>query len=190
MEDTNIFQIIGYHVNDKERCYKFIEEREYLISSKDKHWLGDGMYFWDNKSSAKYWLKEKRRKESNKEHIAISANISIHEENLLDVSDEETENILELLWNEFCKKTDCSKSKPLGIKINNLISYFEELREIKVIRGIGDYDKYTAIGEKRRFVNPYKNIKPKIRGRLRVIYCVRDFNLVSNRSIRSDINEC
>ena len=59
----------AYHVNDEERCKKFIENKDYIIISDDTFWLGNGMYFWDNNSNANYWLKEKQRKDSKKIYI-------------------------------------------------------------------------------------------------------------------------
>ena len=70
--------IIGYHVNDKDRCQKFIDEEEIIIFSEDIYWLGYGMYFWDNQANAKYWIQEKKRKDKTVEYIAqVKANIFI-----------------------------------------------------------------------------------------------------------------
>ena len=61
---------ILYHCNDLERCKKFVSDKNYMINSEeDGNWLGRGMYFWDNPSNYKYWLKVKQRKKINKNMV-------------------------------------------------------------------------------------------------------------------------
>ena len=52
----------GYHANESERCRPFLQNKINLIVSIDREYLGNGMYFWDNKSNAKYWYFEKKER--------------------------------------------------------------------------------------------------------------------------------
>ena len=45
-------KVILFHSNESDKCKAFINNDVSLITSKngkDDIWLGDGMYFWDNK---------------------------------------------------------------------------------------------------------------------------------------------
>lgn len=174
--------IKGYHSNDKERCLKFLNDKNYLITSIDTYWLGFGMYFWDNSNNAEYWFGEKSRKNPKKDYAIVKANIFTDEEKLLDLADPETEKMLKFLWNEYCKKKkDEKREQPLGIKIDKLFKFFDILKDnIKVVKGIGEYDPMNKKEE--IFIN--KNIEyhgPKIRGNLKTIYCIREADVVVNR---------
>ena len=95
--------IIGYHTNSKIKCKNFMDNENYLIWSKDTHWLGDGMYFWDNLSNADYWLSEKKRKEPQiKEWSIVSANIYLNK--MLDLTDEKIVEQYNKLWVSYCEK--------------------------------------------------------------------------------------
>lgn len=53
---------ILYHCNDKTRCQKFLDNKKFMIESKeDGIWLGNGMYFWDNLSNAKFWYRKNNK---------------------------------------------------------------------------------------------------------------------------------
>lgn len=52
----------GYHANDRARCTRFIRDSDYLIiDADDTDFLGSGMYFWEHKSRAEWWLTEKHK---------------------------------------------------------------------------------------------------------------------------------
>ena len=52
--------IIAYHTNYDFKCNHFIKTKTPIIS-EDTYWLGDGMYFWDNLSNAKFWVNKKKK---------------------------------------------------------------------------------------------------------------------------------
>ena len=108
-----------YHCNDKQRCEKFLKEDNYLIwSEEDGIWLGSGMYFWDNLSNAKYWKGEKKRKTHNRTPLSIvSAHIYI--DNLLDLSDINTCNVVDDIWEAYCKT---SKKPSQGVKLGEKLN--------------------------------------------------------------------
>lgn len=180
MNNDIILATPGYHVNDKERCLQFINEEDCLIISHDKYWLGCGMYFWDNKNNAKYWLKEKKRKDPDKTYIVVLVNILNDEESVLDLSNREVENEMNELWKVYCEKKGENFKQPLGIKIDKLFNFFDELDKIKVIKGIGDYNIKNK--KTHKFVyNDSNNSRPQIKTDLRVIYCVRKVDAIINR---------
>lgn len=178
--------IKGYHVNDKKRCLKFISDTSYLITSKDKYWLGYGMYFWDNKSNANYWLSEKKRKKPKEEYVKTVSNIYIDEEMLLDLTDKSCLETLNNLWKLYCKKIDENIKQPLGVKIDKLFNFFDYLNDnIKVVKGIGDYD--IELKKRNYFINVSNSSGPQIKENLKTIYCVRSSTMVVNRKIEEDI---
>ncbi|AGK96705.1 hypothetical protein [Clostridium pasteurianum] len=183
MSDKLRTNVKGYHVNDNERCLKFISEEKYLITSKDKFWLGFGMYFWDNNSNAEYWKKQKIKKEPNVTYIKVSSNIFIDEEYLLDLTDVNIVNGLEYLWKLYCKKKKEEENQPLGIKIDKLIEFFEDMKSIKVIKGIGNYD--INHNKTNTFINKESYSGPQIDCNLKAIYCARNYGFVVNRKVES-----
>lgn len=155
--------IIGYHANDRDRCSEFVNYRT-IITSEDTHWLGLGMYFWDNLGNAKYWLLEKKRKAQ--EVISwsiVQANINLDQ--LLDITDEDILDTLNKLWYEYCAKSHRNSNAPLGKKIDILFEYFSLLSSnYCTIKGHGKYDRVQS----EFLVGSYlvSNIK--------TIYCVRN----------------
>ncbi|CAI3619779.1 MULTISPECIES: hypothetical protein [Clostridium] len=170
---------IGYHVNDKKRCLKFIEEENYLIISEDVFWLGWGMYFWDNAGNAKYWLEQKTYKNKNDEYTCTKSNIYTDEEFCLDLTDNETRDLVKKLWENYCTLKKEKREQPLGIKIDKLINFFDILEDTKVVRGIGDYNIEQKKKDVFRFNEDFKG--PQIRGDLKIIYCVRCPKFVISR---------
>lgn len=176
--------IIGYHVNDKERCMKFVNNDKYLITSEDKYWLGFGMYFWDNYSNVEYWHRRKKKHNPDLTYIKVRANIYINEELLLDLSDEIVVERLEFLWKLYCEKNKENRDQPLGIKIDKLFNFFDDmLKRIKIIRGIGNYN--NEVKRENPFIefSKQKEGLPKVDSNLKIIYCTRTYDVVVNRRI-------
>lgn len=169
--------IIGYHANDKERVLKFISDDINIINSNDTLWLGDGMYFWDNKSNSEYWRKEKKKKESDKEFSILKSNLYIDQ--ILDLTDLNTLKEMEALWDEFRKKSKHRKYYPLGQKINILFNYYEELPQAyKIIKVFGRYAytptiNFFRMNRQSKICEPIYDVK--------AIYCVKDKSIISNK---------
>lgn len=54
-------RIILYHSDTEKKCEEFIAKKDALVLSnnlKDDIWLGDGMYFWDNRGNANWWKRK------------------------------------------------------------------------------------------------------------------------------------
>jgi len=111
------YKVIAYHANDKSRCAPFIDKGRPIIDSRDKFWLGRGMYFWDNRSNAQYWASQKIKKGSS---IVWLIQADICTDYLFDLKDKRMRDEFEKLWQVFSKKQKLQKTYPLGMKIDIL----------------------------------------------------------------------
>ncbi len=50
-----MIDITGYHGTKKSRCMKILETHEWIPSTGIRHWLGDGIYFFESKDDAINW---------------------------------------------------------------------------------------------------------------------------------------
>lgn len=133
---------ILYHCNDKTRCQKFLDNKKFMIESKeDGIWLGNGMYFWDNLSNAKFWYRKKQQKHD--ELLIVQSNV--YTDFLLDLTDLDVCNKMEQLWNKVYKENEIKIPKDkitLGAKLNYLYDYYDMFKDVyQVIKVIGKYKK-------------------------------------------------
>ena len=133
---------ILYHCNDKTRCQKFLDNKKFMIESKeDGIWLGNGMYFWDNLSNAKFWYRKKQQKHD--ELLIVQSNV--YTDFLLDLIDLDVCNKMEQLWNKVYKENEIKIPKDkitLGVKLNYLYDYYDMFKDVyQVIKVIGKYKK-------------------------------------------------
>ncbi|MDU1373988.1 MAG: hypothetical protein E6937_07090 [Staphylococcus epidermidis] len=171
-------QIIGYHCNDEVKIDKFKNrEVSLLISYEDDIWLGNGMYFWENKSNLDYWKRNRERNYPDKNFSSVEVMLSL--DFLLDLSDKE--------HRKFCKKVlsdliergkdngidESIFNNDLGEVINVLFSKTDILAShFNVLRTHGLYnwseDKFLVGNDnKYQSVNrPTSNVKN--------IYCVKN----------------
>lgn len=136
---------ILYHCNDKTRCQKFLDNKKFMIESKeDGIWLGNGMYFWDNLSNAKFWYRKKQQKHD--ELLIVQSNV--YTDFLLDLTDLDVCNKMEQLWNKVYKENEIKIPKDkitLGVKLNYLYDYYDMFKDVyQVIKVIGKYKKNTT----------------------------------------------
>lgn len=137
---------ILYHCNDKTRCQKFLDNKKFMIESKeDGIWLGNGMYFWDNLSNAKFWYRKKQQKHD--ELLIVQSNV--YTDFLLDLTDLDVCNKMEQLWNKVYKENEIKIPKDkitLGVKLNYLYDYYDMFKDVyQVIKVIGKYKKHHRI---------------------------------------------
>ena len=133
---------ILYHCNDKTRCQKFLDNKKFMIESKeDGIWLGNGMYFWDNLSNAKFWYRKKQQKHD--ELLIVQSNV--YTDFLLDLTDLDVCNKMDQLWNKVYKENEIKIPKDkitLGVKLNYLYDYYDMFKDVyQVIKVIGKYKK-------------------------------------------------
>lgn len=172
--------IIAYHVNDYERCKKYVEDSEYLILSNDTKWLGHGMYFWDNDSNADYWIGQKKRKDLRGKNIAkTKSNIFI--DKMLDFTDMNHRRMFHTLWERYRELEGVDVDELLGIRVDKLFDYFPILREnFLVIRVYGNY-KYTPKDE--LIVYDLKSVECEPITHVKTIYSVKNKDFACCREI-------
>ncbi len=170
-------KILGYHSNDKPRCLRFVNDNEPIIDAKDKYWLGEGMYFWDNYSNAQYWKNKKDRDNSQQEHLITKADICV--DRLFDLKDDEKYKIFEKLWSAFKSKVgDKIKKDFIGVQIDLLHkAYLYE--HFDVYKGEG---YYLYKGEK-------EPQNAKLTSKTRTIYNVKNYECISNSATRLKLDK-
>ncbi|MDD3904282.1 MAG: hypothetical protein PHO09_11445 [Sphaerochaeta sp.] len=163
---------IGFHANSKEKCNKMLEG--IFCASDDTHWLGKGLYFWDNISNAEYWANEKIRKNeiSSRKHLAI-IKAYIDCEMVLDLTDFEILNTMERVWESiyFLDRTVDRRLK-LGQRIDYIIERFPDM-ECPVVKGIGQYRN----SDNHKFFEGTRLVSD-----VKIIYSVRDGKAILSRS--------
>lgn len=174
---------VVYHANTKEKIEEFIQGK--LIISchpNDDYWLGEGMYFWDNKDNAIFW--NKRRHDDKHTSIAKSQ-LSFDESDLIDLLDRSVRSILRKQIQEICNVVgidfDLYKNKP-GAALNLLFNYLKTVNEktFKVVKGAGYYKNQPTYS----LIVDNDNIKQAhVTGKIKLIYCVRDDNLLSLKQV-------
>lgn len=175
-----------YHCNDVNRCIKFIEDDSYLIESmEDGIWLGNGMYFWDNKYNAKYWLDEKKKENTSLQYKIIKALVCI--DRCLDLTDEDVLDELYQVWKEECETIfdyDCSQSNELGFILNRLFGreFGDDFSsEYDIIKVSGKYTKEHIIFEQNTRKNRKKSFKIRPTNTTKIIYNVKNKKCILSR---------
>ena len=167
MSGSSPMQIIkGYHCNDLEKTKNFIENKELVMTSENGHWLGSGMYFWDNLSTAHYWKSEKIRKDPTKSYEVCIAFIGL-DDTFLDLTDLDIANKIQELWEELAKEKKWDSKAPLGLKLNLL---YDAMPFFDVIKVSGSYPRAKK-GNLIQY-NPSKRC-PQPTENSRIIYSVK-----------------
>ena len=159
----------GYHANDSARCTRFIGDSDYLIiDADDTDFLGSGMYFWEHKSRAEWWLAEKHKE------AIVSAELDLS--GVLDLTDDVKLNYVGKIAGKFA-----SAMKERGIKPNQVGLKLEYLFEREKFFA----KNYTSV--RGHFYYKNKNepdfvYGSRLSGKCVDIYVVRnDPKLVTNR---------
>ena len=118
---------VGFHANYKDKCKRFIDDKEYLIISEDKDFLGRGMYFWPDYKQAEWWRDTKKGGYAKSD--IVSARICT--ENVLDITDDDILDKLEGLYSiintALLKKMSTNdKNVKMGIKLDALFKIFND----------------------------------------------------------------
>lgn len=174
-EKKEIPQIYLYHCNTKEKCGNFLNNILELIKSShkyDDYWLGKGMYYWENLGNAKYWKKDKTRKNPNDEFVIIKSFVSL--EKLLDLTDNDIANKIEILWeklsNQSLENKNFQNKVPIGAKLNFIYKKLDEFqKKYNIVKIVGINYK-----SKNNFFDERKNTKVKPSSTVKIIYNVKD----------------
>lgn len=167
----------------------FVKENK-LIITHDTHYLGNGMYFWDNESNAHYWARKKLREPKNKgkqiKKVLICRAKIVLESPILDMTDKEQIKLIQKLWNVYCDKMKENNRRQFSGTILNILRRFfpDEFEPMKVSKGHGDYSR----NNKARFLanldkNTYLDDRPK------TIYAVHCNERVVEREYHGNITD-
>ena len=160
MGDT---QIPLYHCNHESVTSQLMTGK--LVISQhpnDDSWGGRGMYFWDNLGNARYWSKQKCG-ETKIVRCVVNFNF---DDDILDLTDYYIESKFAKLLS---LTGDFIKDKPIGKKIDYLcknIGY-------KIVRFFGEYEQTPQTD----LIND-TNIPNKLTNKVKIIYCVKNNNLI------------
>lgn len=178
-EEKENSKIYLYHCNTKNKCKNFLNNVLELIESNhkyDDYWLGRGMYYWDNLGNAKYWKKDKIRKNPNEEFVIIKSFVSL--EKLLDLTDNDVADKIEVLWKELSNQNLENKylknKVPIGAKLDFIYKKMDDFQKIyNIIKIIGINYK-----SKNNFFDERKNNAIKPSSTVKIIYNVKDSSCI------------
>ncbi|GAX04663.1 hypothetical protein IWT140_02306 [Secundilactobacillus pentosiphilus] len=131
-----------YHVGRKSDIKHFLEDRRFLnASNEDGDWAGQGMYFWNNLSDAKYWLRGKKKRHPNVNYQVVKATFSTSPDRLLDLSNLDDVRKFEDELRQMCEVV----GEPLDLEARgaNINLYFRLFSNFNVL----PYDAVKIIGE-------------------------------------------
>lgn len=80
----NQFEIEGYHGTFKDNVHKIIEEG-YTFSRRENHWLGQGIYFYEDIELAKWFITRKYNKKYRKQISVIKSILNTASDKVLDL---------------------------------------------------------------------------------------------------------
>lgn len=171
-----------YHADSKTENDKFIANKKLLLASKeDGYWCGEGMYFWDNKSNAKYWLEKIAHRKPSKRSICL-ARLQYEQDDCLDMTDKESAERLISVAKEMLIKMDPDERPNLNMhEIGAVINFVHNglqkrgFPAFNVVKMSGLYNKRNQV-----FNEWYKNAHATLR--TKTIYSVRNGELLTERS--------
>lgn len=174
--------IKGYHTNYANKCRKFIETDEIIIS-EDENFLGRGMYFWDVESNAAYWKTVKERQKPDESVVTVSADIIT--ETFLDTMDENVRVNIGLLWKNYNEKKKSSHyRKNKIVTLGQVLDTLPIIKDIPVRRGIYYYEN-NRISDFASYGITITGIKScKLSNDVKVIYAVIDKKCAINREYK------
>ncbi len=169
------YNILVYHVNSFDKVDAVIKsfnsgKNQLYVSEEDGYWAGSGMYFWDNRGNVAYWKKDRERK--NIETSVLSATLSLDEENVLDLTDEDMVNSYNRMWPFIAKKFNVEKDCSPGKKLNYICKF---IPKIKVVKLIGYYP--TKVENK--FFSTREEL-PHMTTTAKTIFCVKNGDRLTN----------
>lgn len=114
-----MIEFIGYHGTEITRGNRFISNNSMEESIGDKHWLGNGSYFYEEMFYAYKWIKDMfcdKEKRSHKEYdelinkyIILTCNIRTKEERIFDLDKYEYKYLFDYFFEKLEKQKNYSK---------------------------------------------------------------------------------
>ena len=134
-----------YHSNDIKKCIDFLQDINQLIMAEGrKPWLGEGMYFWDNQSNAKFWLERKKKESKSDANVCVIKGM-IYTDNDLDLTDSEVADYVYNLWKKYLETIGKmnNETNTLGSILDILFEYFDLYNYYNIIKVHGKYNAPT-----------------------------------------------
>lgn len=86
IKSENLIRLVGYHGTTIKNAMEIVQENKFVIKGRDNHWLGQGVYFFENdKELAGIWMKSNRYI-SDQDFAILRCEIECKEEELLDLN--------------------------------------------------------------------------------------------------------
>lgn len=149
-----------YHVTDKANTEKIIRDR-FIYKPNDKHWLGDGIYFFIDKDLAKKWAEQDIKGYGDIENPSyIKCIIEISSEKVLDLRFLDDYNFIKDCFSEFMENIkgrvvfkNCNRFKFRALFFN----YIKKKCEIQCI--IAYFSERNKLSENTDYNKEFNNLK-------------------------------
>jgi hypothetical protein len=79
-----IIETVGYHGTSEENVSDILEN-QFIAVRRDEHWLGQGIYFYDDSQLAEWWIKKKLETYSGVGPAVIKATMRCEKNSFLDL---------------------------------------------------------------------------------------------------------
>lgn len=191
-----------FHCNFESNLENFKKNSEIYIA-KDTHYLGDGMYFWDNEYDLGYWESEKKKevlsKKIKENILSINAKIGYNSNELMNLCiKEEFDKLIKI--KDMVNKAHNNKynnldNLPLGEVINKLFHtthpvFAKYISDIKVMKMHLKYKKLSRDSYNAVFYSKKLHENQEFVCDVRTIYCIKNgakikFNKVLKKEVVS-----
>ena len=150
-----------YHVHSMEKIEYFCTQNKLILSEhkSDNKYAGDGMYFWDNRGNADYWVGQKLNYFKKDDLCLLVVSIEYNSDNLLDLMDNSQLSEYQIVLSKL-KNIEKINMRTLGEKVDFLCNFLG----FKIVR-FATY--YPRVPKSDLIAGSYVNNKNK------VIYCVK-----------------
>lgn len=181
-----------YHVGSLRDNNSFCNNYKLQFSNEDGYWIGKGMYFWDNFSSAVYWYKLNKNKYNRQMSIA-KATLNISTDELLDLTDRyqitNFSNAFHVIYNDVKSSKNnhinIRKFKTSGGRINWFYHIYRKrigVIPFKAVKVMGDYHMWQHATDK-IFKQQEDYPNPHITDKNKLIFTVRSPSVIINREV-------
>lgn len=186
---NNIIELEAFHGTKRQRGIEIIDNGQMKKSIGDKHWLGDGAYFYEQLFFSYKWIKDMFKSRQYRDHstyedliekyLILHCNIKVNKERIFDI-DNNFEH--KCIFDRFTEK------------INEDKQYFERLSN----QNIGDGVVLNIIFSEYKYINKYdvviasfetKKSKYKNNDRTRLNFVLEKQICVKNLNVVYDIIE-
>lgn len=119
-------QFICYHGTDKNIADNIIKDK-FIVKTNDEHWLGNGVYFYEDKSLAEWWTNRPTHKFGSeiKTPAILQCKINVSENRVLNLCSLDGYKKYASLFNNFFKENIYYKHRPdEELKISKIRSLF------------------------------------------------------------------